>query len=601
METPRQRYERRINRFSKLTQKLEKADRMTSNLRLAVFAVGAATTVLTYLHSSQTLFAAVLAGFSGVFIFLVIRHGKLIESIKYNKILRDINADSLKRLAGEWHSFPDGGEEFCDYKHSFSGDLDLFGKNSLFQWVNTAQTFLGRIMLKDLFSGLWGDNEDVLERQGAVDELAEQLSWRQSFLAEGMLARGGMRDPEAIIAWAGESNKIFRNPRVVLLLRICPLITLGLIIAGFGFNLIPAYFPAAALIIQMGLLAFKGKDRSKVFSLAETYARDLRVYYKMLRLLEEQGFKSPLIGKIKAGVSKQSGLPAHKQLNRLSAIIDSMANRRNMFYVLVNIVLMRDFHNLIALERWKQESGDSLKTWFEALGRMEVLSSLAVIRFDNPHWAWPRISDGLEAIFSAEEMGHPLLGDKRVHNDLAINQETKVLLITGSNMSGKSTLLRTAGINLVLAYAGAPVCAKSFHVSPMEIISCMRVSDDLSENVSSFYAELLRIKEIVEAAQTGKRVFFLLDEVFKGTNSYDRHAGAKVLVNKLSDTDSIGLVSTHDLELCNLERENPRIANFHFQEHYRDGKIYFDYRLRPGPSTTRNALYLMRLAGIEIE
>jgi DNA mismatch repair ATPase MutS len=188
-----------------------------------------------------------------------------------------------------------------------------------------------------------------------------------------------------------------------------------------------------------------------------------------------------------------------------------------------------------------------------------------------------------------------------VYNDLTIDGKFKVVLITGSNMSGKSTLLRTAGINLVLAYAGAPVCAKSFGASIMKIYTCMRIKDNLEESISSFYAELLRIKRIISEADSGERVFFAMDEIFKGTNSQDRHIGAKVLINKLSHTNSIGLVSTHDLELCDLEQKNDKIANYHFQEYYIDGSINFDYKLRIGPSTTRNALHLMRLAGIEVD
>ena len=267
---------------------------------------------------------------------------------------------------------------------------------------------------------------------------------------------------------------------------------------------------------------------------------------------------------------------------------------------------------MIALEKWKQQSGQAMGDWFDALGEMEALASLAVIRFDHPDWVMPTIYDINDSeanepeqskpIFEAAGLGHPLLHkEKRRRNDLTFNHQVKVLLITGSNMSGKSTLLRTAGINLVLAYAGAPVCAHSFRASFMSINTCMRVSDNLGENISSFYAELLRIKRIVQEAETGKRVFFLLDEVFKGTNSLDRHTGARVLIKKLSQTNSLGLVSTHDLELCDLAQENKRVANYHFQEYYQEGKIYFDYKLRPGPSTTRNALFLMQLAGIEVD
>jgi DNA mismatch repair ATPase MutS len=321
----------------------------------------------------------------------------------------------------------------------------------------------------------------------------------------------------------------------------------------------------------------------------------------MMKRFEKHNFKSSHIKKIKDGIKNKKGLEVFKQIDKLSSIIDSISNRRNLFYAFFNILALWDFQNIIALERWKQKSGHLLKKWFDALGKIEALASLAVIRFENPEWVMPSICEENETILAAKDIGHPLLTGKRIYNDFTIDNKIKVLLITGSNMSGKSTLLRTAGINLVLAYAGAPVCARWFQASLMEINTCMRVSDNLGENISSFYAEILRIKKIVTEADTGRRVFFLLDEIFKGTNSLDRHTGAKVLINKLCLTNSIGLVSTHDLELCELERENDKIINYHFQEYYKDGRIYFDYKLRPGPSTTRNARYLMHLAGIDVD
>jgi DNA mismatch repair ATPase MutS len=229
---------------------------------------------------------------------------------------------------------------------------------------------------------------------------------------------------------------------------------------------------------------------------------------------------------------------------------------------------------------------------------LEALASLSIIAFDNADWAQPEfITDKLAV--NASELAHPLLPKSRVSNDAQLGLPHSILLITGSNMSGKSTYLRTIGLNLVLAYAGAPVCAKSFSCSIMNIYTCMRISDNLEKNISSFYAEIIRIKKIVSAAKKGERVFFLMDEIFKGTNSFDRHLGAETLVNMLSRQNAVGLVSTHDLELGELEEQNPKVKNYHFLEHYKNNEICFDYRLRPGVSTTRNAIYLMKLAGIE--
>lgn len=242
-----------------------------------------------------------------------------------------------------------------------------------------------------------------------------------------------------------------------------------------------------------------------------------------------------------------------------------------------------------------------MNKWLETIGELEGLASLALIAYDYPDWYMPSIVHGSSTL-AAKSMGHPLLGNEQVRNDLTIQEPHRVLLITGSNMSGKSTLLRTAGMNLVLAYAGAPVCATYFRCAKMDIYTCMRVSDNLEKSISSFYGELLRIKEIVEASRRGRPVFFLLDEIFKGTNSHDRHLGAKILIKQLYRQHAIGMVSTHDLELGELEGESKgSVKNYHFQEHYQEQEIRFDYRLRPGISTTRNALYLIKMIGVNIE
>ena len=229
-----------------------------------------------------------------------------------------------------------------------------------------------------------------------------------------------------------------------------------------------------------------------------------------------------------------------------------------------------------------------------------AVASLSIISFDNPHWAEPEFIKDKMAV-NAKELAHPLLSESRVSNNAELGLPQSILLITGSNMSGKSTFLRTIGINLVLAYAGAPVCAESFSCSIMNIYTCMRISDSLEKNISSFYAEIIRIKSIVSAAKRGESIFFLLDEIFKGTNSLDRHLGAETLINRLSKESALGLVSTHDIELGELENKNSKIKNYNFQEYYKNDEIYFDYKLRAGVSTTRNAVYLMKLAGIEFE
>ena len=303
--------------------------------------------------------------------------------------------------------------------------------------------------------------------------------------------------------------------------------------------------------------------------------------------------------KLKERLINAEGLKASFQIKKLVKLVNLISDRKNIYYLPINILFLWDYQCLINLQRFKKASGDSLKSWLEVIGEMEALNSLSTIAYEHSDWAMPKFQGG-SPIFKAKKLGHPLLGNKRVYNDVLIERSQNVLLITGSNMSGKSTLLRTTGINLVLAYAGAPVCAEDFCCSIMDIYTCMRTSDNLEKNISSFYAELLRIKKLVSATEKKAPIFFLLDEIFKGTNSIDRHTGATVLVSKLSTENALGFVSTHDLELGEIENTNRRVKNYHLKEYYKDDKLFFDYKLRPGVSTTRNALYLMKMAGLEI-
>lgn len=291
---------------------------------------------------------------------------------------------------------------------------------------------------------------------------------------------------------------------------------------------------------------------------------------------------------------------ASQQIKQLDNIAGAVAFKYNpIVYFVINNLFFWDFHCLFALEKWKAGSGPSLRKWVNNLGIYEALASLAMVAQLNPDWCFPEF-DQERLFLAAEQMGHPLLGNQqRVNNNFKIDKQ--IAVITGSNMSGKTTLLRTIGINLVLAYAGAPVCARKFNCSIMEIYTSMRISDDLNSGISTFYAELLRIKMIIDFSKNKQDMIFLIDEVFRGTNSRDRVIGARNVVLNLNKDWIIGLISTHDHELCKLENEaNGRIVNYHFMESYTEDEIKFDYLLKPGPCTTSNAKYLMKMAGIEI-
>ena len=404
---------------------------------------------------------------------------------------------------------------------------------------------------------------------------------------------------DIMIEWAKTFDPIYLRPEIVVLARVLPLVTFILAVLSFWKGLAPVSVPFAGLLLQTAVL-YAVTRRNKALDEVYAYKDSIGVYGTMLERFEKDIFQTEYLQYLQKNIYSPDGKTAWTQIKELSGIAERIADRSNAMFLIVNIFTLWDIHCLIALENWKKKSGRYLERWVDAVAELEALGSLAGIYFEHPDWVMPELS-AEEPVVQAVQTGHPLLQNP-VCNDVVLDRQAGVLLITGSNMSGKSTLLRTMGVNLVLAYVGAPVHARSFRCSLLHIYSCMRVRDDLVEGLSSFYAELLRIKMIVEASKTEKNVFFLLDEIFKGTNSEDRHAGAKVVIKQLAQAGAMGLVSTHDLELGALERESgQRIKNYHFREFYENEEIRFDYQLKPGISTTRNAMYLIRLAGIEAE
>ena len=562
MKTCMETYGKRKNRYESLLKRQTSFINIISNLRLVVFVCGLAALAAAYFTQYYILFGAVALVSTVVFTYLILQHEKLIGKRKYTTLLIRINEEAISRMKGEWTSFPDDGSEFLDEAHSYTQDLDIFGKGSLFQWTDCAKTYMGRRHFADLLSGQYGNASDVRGRQEAVEELANKTAWRQRLLAEAMIRPEAAVNPEPLIRWASELNSGYSREWLILT-RALPVLTLVFAALAYVFSLIPWFVPVVTLLLQYILLKVKARQNANLFKLAEKFSGGILAYSRMLKLFEKSSFKCDDLKNLIKRLTGSDGASALRQVERLASIIDSISNRNTPFYIIFNIITLWDYHYLIALEKWKMRSGKHLEDWLAALGGAEALCSLALIRHDNPGWARPEIIEGMNG-YEALNMGHPLLKhENRIDNDLFIQSPTRVLLITGSNMSGKSTLLRTAGINMVLAYAGAPVCAASFRVPLLEIYTCMRVGDNLEKNISSFYAELIRIKKVVETVAQGRNVFYLLDEIFKGTNSIDRHSGASVLIKKLSSSETLGLVSTHDLELCTLAETNNRIKNYH--------------------------------------
>jgi hypothetical protein len=447
MKTCRETYERRKNRYDSLVKKQTSSINKISNLRLAVFVCGVAALAAAYFTRYYILFGAVALASAILFIYMVLQHDRLIGKRKYSTLLVRINDEALCRLKGEWTDFPDDGSEFSDEAHSYTQDLDVFGKGSLFQWTDCAKTYLGRKHFADLLSGRHGDAAEIKGRQVAVEELANKTAWRQRLLAEAMIVPEAAKNPESLIAWAEEKNALFSIGWVLFAARTLPIVTLVLATLAFAFSLIPWYVPVTALLLQYTLLKVRERQNAEVFKLAEKFSSGIRAYSRMLKLFEKRSFEGEDLKNLIKRMTGSDGSSALRQVERLASIIDSISNRNTPFYLIFNIIALWDYHYLITLERLKERSGKHLGDWLAVLGEAEALCSLALIRHDNPGWARPEIIDRMGG-YEALNMGHPLLKrESRIDNDLSIQNPTRVLLITGSNMSGKSTLLRTAGIN----------------------------------------------------------------------------------------------------------------------------------------------------------
>lgn len=599
MKESQELYDKRKTYYAKRLEKLTLMINRLSNVRLVTFLTGCVLAAFFYISQSSSLGLGMVIFTLVSFAALVLWHQKLRTQQNYIRVLYENHDQALKRLEGEWKSFSDNGEDFKDPAHPYSEDLDLFGSGSLFQWINIAKTFRGREKLKEALTEPSEGLGTIQKKQEAIKELARNLAWRQRFLAEARMTKRPLNSPEQIIEWAKTYDPTYLRSGVVILTRALPIITITFLLLYLLTTRVSFWYPLAGVVIQ-SLILFVGKQRGKALNAVYTYKDSIKVYEKMLERFEKRTFQAEYLQTLKKGLYDRDGKTAFEQIRKLSSLAELIANRGNAMFLMINILTLWDIQCMISLEAWKEKSGRSLGNWVDTIAELEALCSLAIINMDHPTWGFPEITAESSGIL-AVKTGHPLLGNS-VCNDVCMEKGSGILLITGSNMSGKSTLLRTIGINLVLAYAGAPVCAQRFSCSMLRIYTCMRVSDNLGENISSFYAELLRIKQIVSASKTERKIFFLLDEIFKGTNSQDRHAGAKVLIRQLSKVGAMGMVSTHDLELGDLERESDRrIRNYHFREYYKNDEIHFDYKLRPGISTTRNAMYLIKMAGIDVD
>ena len=532
------------------------------------------------------------------FPLLIRYHNRLRARKDHLLTLKNINENELKRLNYQLADF-DGGETFQEPKHPYSGDLDVFGDHSLFQLINRSATQQGKATLAQwlLHPAI---KPDIQERQQAVQELTDLTDWRQTFQAYGLQHPEQKESLSTLLTWMKEPAAL---PRRVLYTSLCyGLALLATIAIVLYFTVgIPGYAVILLLAVNGAILWTTAEVALDTHRKTTQSVAALHAYQQMFLSVENHGFTSGRLRQIQAQLSHHD-VPASREISQLRYILDNFDARANLFYHIFNVVLLLDVFWLLKADRWKTQLQGDVAQWFEGVSEIEALSSIASFAFAHPAFIFPAITDQKFRLHT-QHMGHCLIPpQQRVTNSFTMEDRGTITIITGSNMSGKSTFLRTVGVNVVLALAGAPVCADVFEVSVMQVFTSMRTQDSLEENVSSFYAELRRLRQLLDMLQSPERpVLFMLDEILKGTNSQDRHHGAASLIKQLSKLEATGFVSTHDLELGKLEETLSRVKNYSFTSTIEQDEIYFDYKLHQGVCKSFNASKLMAKMGIAVE
>jgi hypothetical protein len=502
---------------------------------------------------------------------------------------------ALERLDHHWMGRGETGERFLSESHPYSRDLDLFGVGSLFELLCAARTQAGQETLaKWLLEPASPDG--VRARQEALVELRTKLDLREDLAVLGEDARA-LASAEDLAVW-GEGEPLLASALLRFISATLAVMWLGSVIAWMAWGL--AY---PALLMSVVNVSFNLAYRQRVTAIAsaaESAARDLALLAGVLARLEGEPFTAPRLVELRAALQSQ-GLPPSRWISSLNRRMEYLDSRRNLIIKAIDPFVLWTFQCVAAVEAWRKGTGPAVRRWLAAVGEFEALSSLGGYAYEHPADVFPEFAD-TSPCFEAEGLSHPLLPEPgAVRNDLRFDGDLRVLIISGPNMAGKSTFVRSVGINAVLAQCGAPVRAHRLRLSPLAVGASICVLDSLQGGVSRFYAEIRRLKQIVDLTGGKPAVLFLLDEFLSGTNSQDRRLGADAMVRRLVEHGAIGLVTTHDLALAKIaEGLGPRASNAHFQDRLEDGKLVFDYRLQPGIVETSNALNLMRSIGLDV-
>jgi hypothetical protein len=526
--------------------------------------------------------------------FLEKAHERVLASLKKCSRTMAFYERGLARMEDRWMGGGETGEDFLEPEHPYARDLDLFGKGSLFELLCTARTSAGKNILAEWLLGAPAVPE-IERRQGAIRELAPRLDFREEIAASGEDIRSRART-EALLAWA-EAPPVLR-PKTTRLFALILSTAWLLSLLVWGVSGLWEF----TLVISIANRIFYSHFQSRCEKIigAETFVREFALLPILLTRMEQQKFASAKLVELQTRL-RQHGVSPAASIGRLRRLTQALESRRSLLIAVSDGFVLWTTQVALAIENWRQEFAPAFRVWLMAVGEMEVLNALANYSYERPEDVFPQFLPE-RATLEANGLAHPLLPRSRaIRNDVKLGADLRVMIVSGPNMSGKSTFIRAIGLNGVLAQCGAPVCAKSLRLSPLQVTASICILDSLQGGVSRFYAEIKRLKLIAELAEKPAAVLFLLDELLSGTNSDDRRAGSEAFVKSMVARGAIGLVTTHDLALTRMADESPmHAANFHFADRIENGELRFDYRLVPGVAQSSNALKLMRSIGLEV-
>ena len=582
-------YSERKNDFTEQCEAIRRSIRKVAWARLLLALLFIVVLYLSFSNSILWYGLVPLAIFFGAF---VSKHARLSQQLQRCENLVKLNELEIKSLDHSYSEFGDGSA-FINPHHAYSYDLDLFGPGSLYQYLNRCGTAIGEVQLARALQSGQESGEIIVQRQVAIHELAEKVAMRQQFWAEGHLLKDSVSENTALIEWLDKPNVVKGRRGIELLLIIFPLISLVLIaLCFYAIKFFPLLMVFGA--VQWYVISLFSKETLKAEQALSHYRTIFEKYARLLNEIDKEVFSSEKLTSI-----QQEARLASDRIKKFSQLVNAFESRKNGFANLFgNSLYLFDLQCLFKLEKWRAENRTQVPSWLNKIAEMDALVSLATFHFNNPQNVFPIIDHQVK--MEGKNVGHPLINIKeRVANTFSLGNPQKIILVTGANMAGKSTFLRTVGVNLVLAQAGCSVCANEFSFSLMNLFTSMRATDSLVEHQSYFYAELTRLKLIMEEIRSGRPALVLLDEILRGTNSKDKQEGSIGLLKQFVSHDVLVMLASHDVALGDLEQQFPEsIRNFCFESEIEKDALTFDYTLHPGVAHKANATFLMQKMGI---